>query len=203
MSKNRYLIISTAVLIIFGLIWFGSANNKPPVPINPDNLPGIQKGNVPWSAELIHLKERLSAINLPALSEEGAAMHIHEHLDIFIDGKPTSVPAGIGVNEPASFISPIHTHDNDAVIHVESPTIQKFTLGQFFDIWGVKFTANCIGGYCNENDKTLKVYVNGNLLSGDPREIELQERQEIVVTFGTPEELPKPIPATYAFPTDL
>lgn len=203
MSKNYYLIIGIAALIIIGLVWIGFTNNKPSVPVNPDNLPGIQKGNVPWPAELNHLKERLSAINLPALSEEGSVMHIHEHLDIFIDGKPVSVPAGIGVNEPANFISPIHTHDNDAIIHVESPTIQKFTLGQFFDIWGVRFTANCIGGYCADSNKALKVYVNGNLSSGDPRQIELQERQEIVVVFGTPDESPKPIPATYEFPLEL
>jgi hypothetical protein len=202
MNKNRnvYLIIGIIVLIAVILFWLGSHTTKPTTNINPNNLPGIQTGNAPWPVELNHLRERLSAIGLPALSEEGTVLHIHQHLDIFIEGKPISVPAGIGINEAAGFISPIHTHDDTAIIHVESPTIQTFTLGQFFDIWGVRFTDQCIGGYCSQGDKTLKVFVNGNLFNGDPRQIELQQHQEIVATYGTSKDLANPIPSTYVFP---
>lgn len=205
-NKNFFLIAGAVALIAIVLLWFGrqpAGPIKPVASVNPNNLSGMQTGNVPWNAETDHLKDRLSAIGLSALPKEGSALHIHLHLDIFIGGKSVSVPADIGVNEAAHFISPIHTHDSTAFIHIESPTIRTFTLGQFFDVWGVRLTGQCVGGYCSGGDKTLKVYVNGNLASGDPRQIELAEHQEIVVTYGTSGELPNPIPLTYPFPAGL
>jgi hypothetical protein len=56
------------------------------------------------------------------------------------------------------------------IIHVESPTVGKFYLGQFFDIWGVRLTSDCIGGYCTDATNTLTVYVNGEKYAGDPRQ---------------------------------
>jgi len=203
-KKNIYLIAGLIAIIAVALFFLsGNGTPKPITNIDPNNLAGIQKGGAPWPPELNYLKDRLSAIGLPTLSEEGSALHIHQHLDIFINGKPINVPTGIGINETAGFISPIHTHDPDAIMHVESPTIQDFTLGQFFDIWGVRFTGQCIGGYCDSGDKFLKVYVNGNLASGDPRQVKLEERQEIAVTYGTDKELPNPIPSSFAFPPGL
>lgn len=198
MNKNIKLIIETLVLMAFIFFLLGSHTTKPK--INTNNLSGIQTGNAPWPVELDHLRDRLSAMGLPALSQEGTVVHIHQHLDIFIEGKSISVPAGIGINNAAGFISPIHTHDDAAIIHVESPTMQAFTLGQFFDIWGIRFTEQCIGGYCSQGDKTLKVFVNGNLFNNNPRQIELQQHQEIVVTYGTSKDLANPIPSTYVFP---
>lgn len=202
MNKNTNFLIAVAIILMaIVLIWPGrqpEKNPKPVASVSPDTLPGLQTGNAPWIAETDHLKERLSVIGLPALSKEGSIMHIHQHLDIFVDGKPVSVPAEIGMNERAGFISPVHTHEPNTIIHVESPKVQDFTLGQFFDVWGVRLTDQCMGGYCNTGDKTLKVYVNGN-----PRDIKLEDRQEITVTYGTSSELPNPIPSTYAFPVDL
>src|SRR5689334_3904529 len=68
-------------------------------------LPGLQTGDPPWIAETANLLARLKAINLPALHEEGNALHIHQHLDIIVNGKPVTVPADIGINYEARFIS--------------------------------------------------------------------------------------------------
>lgn len=207
-NVNDYLRIGVILLFTVMLLWFGSnaikskTNISQTRNINPNNLSGIQTGDAPWPVEIDHLEGRLSAIGLPALQREGTVLHIHQHLDIFIDGKNISVPPGIGINEKAMFISPIHTHENDANIHVESPTAQENTLGQFFDVWGVRFTDKCIGGYCNQGDKTLKVFVNGNLFNNDPRKIVLKQHQEIVVTYGASKDLINPIPSTYVFPAD-
>jgi hypothetical protein len=166
-------------------------------------LLGMQTGNVPWVAEKDNLKERLSVIGLPALKEEGTTLHTHQHLDIFINGQLVAVPTGIGVNQSQGFISPLHTHDTTGVIHVESPTVQKYYLGQFFDVWGVEFTKDCIGGYCNSKNQSLKVYVSGERFQGDPRTIELQPYQEIVITYGTLIQTPFPIPSSYTFTPEL
>jgi hypothetical protein len=45
------------------------------------------------------------------------------------------------------------------------------TLGQFFDIWQVRLTRDCLGAYCSGGGRTLRVYVNGELQSGDPRSV--------------------------------
>ena len=167
---------------------------------DPAGLPGINTGDAPWPAELDHLKERLAADGLPALAEEGTVLHTHQHLDIFIDGKPVPVPAGAGINEAQVFISPSHVHDDTGILHVESPKIDTFTLGQFFDIWGVRFDAKCIGGYCATLEKPLHVYVNGKLQDGDPRLIALKPHQEIAIVYGSKDEQPKKIPSSFKFP---
>ncbi|HVW71544.1 MAG TPA: hypothetical protein VHB93_00115, partial [Candidatus Paceibacterota bacterium] len=100
----------------------------------------------------------------------------------------------------AGFISPIHVHDDTNIIHVESPYTATFTLGEFFDIWGVRFTQDCVGGYCASGSDALKVFVNGAPYSGDPRTLALDAHQEIVIAFGTDAEIPSPIPSTYTFP---
>jgi hypothetical protein len=186
---SALIFIVVVVFIIFGIKIFKQDKN---------NTRELQTSLAPWPAEIAHLSSRLSAIGLPALSQEGTALHIHQHLDIFIHGKAIPVPAGIGINQQAPFISPIHTHDTSGVIHVESPTLQTFTLGQFFDIWGVRFNQNSVGGYTNDGSSILTLYINGQKFVGDARTIELASHQEIVITFGTTAEQPQ-IPSSFKF----
>lgn len=202
-TKSKGVIWTFVAIILFvGLIvWGKNASHKAVKTVeNPTILAGLQNGNAPWPAEIVHLFERLHQIGLPALSTEGTVLHIHQHLDIFIHGHQVLVPAGIGINTDAQFISPLHVHDDTNVIHVESPTMQTFTLGQFFDVWGVQLTNDCIGGYCTTDGQTFKVFSNGMPYTGNPRDLALNAHQEIVIAYGTPAELPATIPSTYAFP---
>ena len=173
--------------------------------LDPSLLPGIQDGNVPWPAgtDAVNLKARLVAVGLPPLGTEGQVLHIHQHLEIFVNGHSVPVPADIGIPTDGSFISPIHTHDGTGIIHVESPTDATFTLGELFDVWGVKLTPTCVGGYCDSGDATLVAYVNGNQVAGAPARIVLRPHDEIVVTYGTPAQLPNPIPSSFTFPMGL
>jgi hypothetical protein len=199
--KNVIYVVIILALVVVLFSWNSIFPKKPAVTVSdPSTLPGIQTGKTPWQPELTLLTERLSAIGLPKLTAEGSALHIHQHLDLFIDGKSVVIPAGIGIDQAGGFISTIHTHDETGVIHVESPTVETFTLGQFFDIWGVRFTANCIGGYCADDTRTLKVYSNGALYSGDPRTLALSAHEEIAIVYGTGAEAPKTISSTYEFP---
>jgi hypothetical protein len=167
------------------------------------SLPGLDSGPPPWSPESANLRARLEAIGLPVLSAESEVLHTHQHLDVLIDGQPVTVPADIGINATEQYLAPIHTHDATGIIHVESPVVRDFTLGEFFDIWGVRLDAHCVGGECDGNGRTLAVYVNGQPVEGDPRAVKLESHQEIVVALGTPAQLPSPIPASYAFPSGL
>jgi hypothetical protein len=166
-------------------------------------LPGIQTGSPPWRAETAQLRARLTAIGLPALTGEGQGQHTHQHLDLYVDGRQVVIPTDIGINRTAAFLSPIHTHDSTGIIHVESPVVRTFTLGEFFDVWGVRFDGHCIGGVCDSNGRVLSVYLNGQPYTGDPRALALTAHEEIVVAIGTAAQLPNPIPASYAFPAGL
>ncbi len=122
---------------------------------------------------------------------------------MFIDGQPITVPANIGIDQGHGFLSPIHTHDATGIIHVESRVVRDFTLGEYFDVWGVRFDTRCVGDACDGNGRTLSVLVNGQPFAGDPRSLVLTSRQEIVVTVGTLRQLPNPVPSSYAFPAGL
>ena len=193
--------------ILIGLFALGnrgeapSSTPKPPaVRASPDGLPGLMSGNEPWVNNTDKLGDRLDAIGLPQLATEGTVLHIHQHLDIYVNGQHVDVPAAVGIPLSQSFISPLHTHDTSGVIHVESPTEQDFYLGQFFDVWGLKFDGSDLGGHHADASNQLAVYVNGSKVSTDPRKVVLAAHQEIVVSYGPASSLPSPVPSTYAFP---
>jgi hypothetical protein len=166
----------------------------------PATSPGPLAGLAPWGANTADLAERLEAIGVPPLSPtEGTAVHIHQHLDLYVDGRKVLVPAGIGI-DPAVGYAPLHTHDPSGVIHVESPTVRTYTLGAFFAVWGVRFTPGCLGGYCTGGGRQLRVFVDGRAYRGDPTTLALAAHQELVVAFGTAAQLPSPIPSTHQFP---
>jgi hypothetical protein len=165
------------------------------------SLPGVLLTTPPWSANNADskLQLRLRAIGLDPLTAEGQAVHIHQHLDLYADGKPVTVPAQIGIASSGGFISDLHTHDATGIMHVESPTVRSFSLGQFFAVWGLRLDAKCLGSLCAAGDKRLATWVNGVPFQGDPTRIVLDEHQEIVLAFGTPAQQPKPVPKSYDF----
>jgi hypothetical protein len=168
-----------------------------------NDLPGVLTTPPPWAANAGKLQLRLRAIGLPALTEEGQVVHIHQHLDLFVDGEAVPVAADIGIAADSSFISPLHTHQPqpgeppDGILHVESPTETSYTLGQFFAVWGVRLDAECIGGSCSGDGKQLRTWVDGEPVAGDPTRIILAEHQQIVIAYGTEAQMPKDVPATY------
>jgi hypothetical protein len=170
-----------------------------------DSLPGALKTAPPWPRNEATLQLRLRDIGFDPLTEEGQVVHIHQHLDIFVDGQPVEVPGDIGIGPQSAFISDLHTHASypPGIIHVESPTQRDFTLGQFFAVWGVPLSATGIGSLRETGAKKLSVFVNGKPLTADPTRIILSERQEIVVAYGTEAQLPDPVPATYDWPEGL
>ena len=169
----KYIVGAVAIIIVFPLSLVSCDSQKPVLNTNPETLAGIQRGDAPWPPETSSSKKGLKEIGLPVLTREGAVLHTHEHLDIFVAGRQVPVPSDIGIGNAAGFIAPIHTHDETGIIHVESPTSRTFDPGQFLDIQGVLFTKDCIGGYCGQGDKSLEVFVNGNMFQGDPRTIEV------------------------------
>lgn len=143
----------------------------------------------------------VAAAGLPYASEM-LTVHYHAHLDINVDGKRVVVPVYLGwvaKGQSLEGLSPLHTHDNSGVIHIENSVPANFLLGQVFTEWGVRFTKDCLGSYCAGNGKTLEVFVNGTKYDGDPTRLVLAKHQEVAVEFGEAGKLPAP-PASYQFP---
>jgi hypothetical protein len=160
-----------------------------------NQLPGIRRTKAPWpwEPEYAYLADRLAPLGLTTLAgHEGLVEHIHAHLDIYVDGKHVSVPALVGINAAAGYLTELHTHDASGVIHIEAQKQANYTLGQFIAEWGVFLNSRCIGAYCNG----LKWYVNGVRQSGNPQDLELKAHQEIAIVVGKP---PAKIPSSYKF----
>jgi hypothetical protein len=190
-------VIAVGVAVLFLFVFNDS--NKAAVDIpNSDSLVGVQTGPAPWNAALDTLPDRLKPLGLNALTNEGEVVHIHQHLDIYVNGKKVTVPSQIGIYD-GQFLTELHTHDASGIMHVESPTKRTFDLAQFFGVWGVRLTPSCVGGYCKELTP-WRLYVDGKPYQGDPRALELKAHQEIAIVIGTP---PKVIPSKYKFPAGL
>ncbi len=186
------------IVLLFILGHFTTSTKPIKTITNPNALPGIITNKGPWNANTTNLSARLKAIGMFPSGSRATEMHIHEHLDISINGKHVQVPADIGINPIAGFMAVTHTHQTNGIIHVESPTTQTYTLGQFFDVWGVRLTSTCIGGYCDTASTTLKVYANGKLYEGNLRLLPFKERQEIFVDYGS-KTATTTIPSSYKF----
>jgi hypothetical protein len=192
-------VVAVAGAIVAGVLLTrgGSDSTAANVP-NQSELAGLQTGPAPWNPGLDTLPDRLDPVGVHALTTEGEVLHIHQHLDIFVNGKHEPVPQGVGIYD-GQFLTELHTHDATGIMHVESPVAKHFDLGQFFGVWGVRLNGDCVGGYCRQVTPWT-VYVNGRPYSGDPAALVLREHQEIAFVIGTP---PKKIPSSYKFPGGL
>ena len=183
--------VVVAVVLAVALTGRGSSSAAPRT-IPWSQLGTLQNGPPPWNNGVGQLSNRLAPIGLNQLGAEGTVLHIHQHLDLYVQGKKVTLPALIGIYDN-SYITELHVHDNSGVIHVESPVQQTFTLGQLFAEWGVKLTANCVGTFCGH----VKWWVNGKRQTGDPASLILRAHQEIVIAAGPP---PLVVPKSYTFP---
>ena len=124
---------------------------------------------------------------------EGIAEHVHAHLQIFDRGKPLAVPADIGIPPGAGCLYWLHTHQTGGYIHIESPVVRRFTLGQFFEIWNRDLSWSQAAGATAPRGGHIFVWVDGKPWHGsDPRAIVLRDRQSIVIQSAPPFATPGP-----------
>jgi hypothetical protein len=185
-------------------------------PSPPDVSP--RKTPAPWPAPAYTLSRIGYARLVPVLG--GLVRHDHVHLDVIVDGRKVTVPPGIGLVEPVdhgpckpptpsvsecssgdyftAFVanSPLHTHSSSGIVHIEPDRPGRYTLGQFFDEWGVRLTQTCLGGYCAGGGKELAVFVDGHRANGPLPRVALRNRQEIAVVFGSRRDF-RSVPSTY------
>jgi hypothetical protein len=153
----------------------------------------------PWSAPTSNVANLIRRAGLDVLTAEGNLVHYHSHLDVFVNGAPAPVPADIGIDRDKSLISPLHTHDQSGIIHVESDKDMTFHLGELFVQWDVRLDSTCVGSYCAAATP-VAYYVDGTKVTSDPTRIEFARHREIAIVIGTP---PASIPAKYEWPENV
>ncbi len=104
------------------------------------------------------------ATSPPPLESEiisAQGIHWHTELSITILGQKQVIPANIGLGIAEQ---PIHTHEEDNIIHLEfAGSVKKddIQLRRFFEIWNRQFNQDCIFANCNGAEGTVKMFVNG------------------------------------------
>ena len=170
----------------------------------PAETPGperIPRPDGPKIATLLNAATGQTIDGIQCQAGEQTEVHVHTHLTIFADGKAQVDPvrhrhSGCqAVNsargpfvETGSCFYWLHVHANDGIIHIESPsTTQSFTLGQFFDEWGVPLSTTQVGPatgpvtvfFTSPGSKT-------GLYTGNPRNLPLGDHYQIQLVVGTP-----------------
>jgi hypothetical protein len=125
-----------------------------------------------------------------------------------VNGSPRQVPAAIGIpgaqaqaTADGPFIDTgtcfywLHTHAADGVIHIESPVRRAYTLGEFFDEWGLPLGPGQVGPARGH----VTALYNGQVYLGNPRDIPLTAHAQIQLEVGTP----LVAPVTITWPSDL
>jgi hypothetical protein len=162
-------------------------------------LPGELTTEAPWDANANEAQARAEAIGLPP--ESPVVMHEHSNLQIFVNGEPQPIPTDIGIDtsDDPAYVASLHTHDDTGTVHMESSVSRTFTVGEFFDVWGVRLSPSCMGAYCQDADNRLQVFVDGEEVTESVRDVALDDQRVIVITYGTEDELPDPIPSEFDF----
>lgn len=127
----------------------------------------------------------LSISGIRCDSLEQTTYHVHTLLEIYADGEKRTIPRNIGIIQGVCLYW-LHTHDETGVIHIEAPSRGRYTLGQFFDIWGQPLTSEKVWDMDLTGGKRLRVYVDGEPYAGDPRGIELLDGRVIALDVGPP-----------------
>ncbi len=110
----------------------------------------------PWPAPRDAISN-IKAAGLPELPlTDTADPHIVE-FTVTVDGAAVTLPPHIGVDRVRAVQAPVHTHDETGQVWLEGRGNREVTLGQFFQLWGVRFEAGCLGSACGG----LKVAADG------------------------------------------
>ena len=144
-------------------------------------LPAVSMAQAPSAAAM---GQAINGISCDA--QEGARIHIHQHLVIFDHGKQVDIPFNVGQQPARRCLYWLHTHTPDGIIHIEAPVNRSFTLGDFFAVWGQPLSKTQAASAKATAKSPLRVWVDGKPYKGDPAKIKLSAHTDIVIEAGPP-----------------
>jgi hypothetical protein len=154
----------------------------------------IRNANTPATTGALQPANGQTVDGIECQANEAFVMHDHTALDLYVDGKQVTVPAGVGIvqNGLSSCLYALHVHDGEPnLIHIESPIKKEYTVGQLFDIWGQELTDTSFLGHPidAQHKLTIEVYdENGKLVqtyTGKPRDLAFNNRQTYVYKYNS------------------
>ena len=149
--------------------------------------PGVTATAPPWKPEYSRLEARIEQLGLPPVGDE--RYHSHALVHIYNDGLLVEIPRSIGFDERNKVYSSVHTHDPNGIVHMESSKPQKFTLGDFFTIWGVRFGSKTLGSLTDDGEKQVHVFVNGKRIR-NPADYVMRDLDNISIGYGAADSFP-------------
>jgi hypothetical protein len=170
----------------------------------PAGTPGPETIPVPSGPKLATLLNAATGQTVDGVqcqTNEQLVLHVHTHLTIFVNGKAQVIPYGIGIPgfqavstaqgpfvQTGSCFYWLHVHANDAIIHIEAPsTTESFTLGQFFNEWGIPLSKTQVGPATgNVTVFFTSPGQKAKLYTGNPNNIPLGNHYQIQLNVGTP-----------------
>ncbi len=170
----------------------------PPTTTGPEGIP------IPKGVKLATLSTGATGQPVDGIqcnAGEKTVTHVHAHLTVFVNGKARVIPYGVGIPgfqavstpegpfvETGSCFYWLHTHANDGILHVESPSsTETFTLGQFFAVWGIPLSSTQIGSVTGK--QTVFFTAPGKkvgIYKGNPANLPLGSHYQIQINVGTP-----------------
>jgi hypothetical protein len=156
---------------------------------------GIPREQGPLLAPAATTTQGATVDGIQCAPVEQLVYHIHAHLQVYVEGKPRTLPAAIGMVGPVAQQTPygpfygaqqcyywLHTHASDGVIHIESPSVRVYTLGNFFDEWRQPLSRTQVAA-----DKgKVTAFVNDKPWTKDPTTIPLIPHASIQLDIGSP-----------------
>jgi hypothetical protein len=116
---------------------------------------------------------------------ERVEYHVHSRLAVFVEGEEVTIPGDIGRERGCIYW--LHTHDGQAgLIHVEAPSNEGFTLGQFFQIWGQPLSSTQLLDRTTDASHEIRSTVGTQQYEGDPATIPLSDQVFIRLEYGPP-----------------
>lgn len=113
------------------------------------------------------------------------SQHVHAAFKVYLDNR------AVDFSQPRYQVRAQHVHveggDGD-VIHIHATGVK---IGYFFSTLGMKFNSTCFvteRAYCNDGNKTLKLYVNENP-AGEWEDYILQSMDKILISYGNETDL--------------
>jgi hypothetical protein len=144
--------------------------------------PGVRATQPPWKPEYAHMPGN-------------EKFHIHAMLHIYVNGLLVPLPAEIGIDRSKKLETSLHTHDGTGIIHMEAPHRFRFTLGDFFKVWGVKLGPAQLGNLTGLGGDKLHFYLNGKPLANPAAHV-LRKGDSIVIGYGPANSFPH-TPSTF------
>lgn len=135
----------------------------------------IRDSPPPWDAP----RDAISHIRLTELPELGLDDTTDPHIvqvEVLVDGQKVALPPYIGIDRLRAVQAPVHTHDDTGAVWLEGRGNREVTLGQFFELWGVRFDDRCLGATCGG----VKVTADGRLVS-EPTDLVLRGLQKLTI----------------------